>query len=242
MDKFVKRIQSRLTAKKILFEEKTVPLWKCRQFYEVFVADRYNPTDEEMNLVIEKLTEHCTTGGAEPETTSIEPIPTPETFDTPVEDLPCLQPPTEEEAGAIAETTDAIAPGEGQETASIVPQQPAEIQQPTTGGITQAEVTQAISQAAYQVGVQGDAEAIQALTSLATILSVNNKNTEDMVAALVSAYLNERQRIFSSAIGTLNTLRIAQTESFQAGLDPDFFQKREQSKLNFLNQVNAMFN
>lgn len=239
MDKFVKRIQSRLTAKKVLLEGKTVPLWKCRQFYEVFVTDRYNPTEEQLNLVVEKLTEHCAELDAK--TTIFKPIPTPETLDIPVEDLPCLQP--VKEAGAITNEEDfAIAPEEGQEGSSIVPQQPAEIQSPALGGISQTQMTQAITQAIQQVGQQGNAEAVQLLTSLADELSSDIQDTQEMVTALVTAYLGKRQFLLSSAVGTLNSLRSAQTESFQAGLDQDFFGGKQQTKREFLSKVGAMFN
>lgn len=244
MDKFVKRLQSRLTREGVQFQGKTVPMWKVRQFYEVFVADRYNPTEDELNLVAQKLTEHCTAGEAEPETetTSIEPIPTPETFDVPVEDVPCLQPPVEEEAAIANEESFVIAPEEGQEAnSSIVPQQPIEIQ-PVLGGISEAQVTQAISEAIAQVGQQGNAEAVQLLTSLADELSADIKDTQEMVTALVTAYLGKRQLLLSSAVGTLNSLRSAQTESFQAGLDQSFFGSKHQTKREFLSKVGAMFN
>lgn len=240
MDKYIKRIQSRLTSLKITFQGRTVPMWIVRQYYEVLVSDRYSPSEEDLTNVIEAIkakvqepvsaaieTEAIapvTTQAQEPEPEVI--IPTPQTFDIPVEDLPCLQPPEDQP-----------------QKSSLTVADNSPITQPVTpASITPAEVTQAINQAAQQVGVQGDAEAIQALTSLAQILSNNNRNTSDMVAALVSAYLSERQRIFSSAIGTLNTLRSAQTESFQSGLDEDFFQQREQNKRQFLNKINAMFN
>lgn len=240
MDKYIKRIQSRLTSLKITFQGKTVPLWMVRQYYEVLASDCYNPSEEDLANVIEAIkgkvqepiptieTEAIapvTTQAQEPEPPEVI-IPTPQTFDIPVEDLPCLQPPEDQP-----------------QKSSLTVADNSPITQPVTpASITPAEVTQAINQAAQQVGVQGDAEAIQALTSLAQILSNNNRNTSDMVAALVSAYLSERQRIFSSAIGTLNTLRSAQTESFQSGLDEDFFQQREQNKRQFLNKINAMFN
>lgn len=259
MDKFIKRIQSRLTREKVQWEGKTVPLWKVRQFYEVFVADRYNPSDEELSLVVEKLTGHCA-GEPEPETTSIEPISTPETFDIPVEDMPCLQPPVEESQ------PEAIAPEieEGQEdgslslqlqeeaqtgsipetsTSGIVPRESGQLQQPPAiGGITQAQVTQAIGEAIAQVGQQGNSEAVQMLTALANQLSEDIQDTQEMVVALVNAYLSKRQLLLSSAIGTLNNLRTAQTESFQSGLNQSFFGAKRQNKQEFLSKVGAMFN
>ena len=111
-----------------------------------------------------------------------------------------------------------------------------------TQAITQIEITQAISQAVRQIGESGNTEAVQLLTSLAAELSSDITDTQEMVAALVSAYLGKRQTILSSAIGTLNTLRLAQTESFQSGLNNDFFDQKSRSKRQFLTQIEAMFN
>ena len=111
-----------------------------------------------------------------------------------------------------------------------------------TQAITQTEITQAISQAVRQIGESGNTEAVQLLTSLAAELSSDITDTQEMVAALVSAYLGKRQTILSSAIGTLNTLRLAQTESFQSGLNNDFFDQKSRSKRQFLTQIEAMFN
>jgi uncharacterized tellurite resistance protein B-like protein len=115
--------------------------------------------------------------------------------------------------------------------------------QPTVGvSITQTEITAAIAQAVKQVGENGNTEAIQLLTSLAEELSSDISDTQEMVAALVSAYLDKRQSVLSSAIGTLNTLRNAQTSSFQSGLNNDFFAQKTRSKRQFLTQIETMFN
>jgi hypothetical protein len=115
--------------------------------------------------------------------------------------------------------------------------------QPTVGvSITQTEITAAIAQAVKQVGENGNTEAIQLLTSLAEELSSDISDTQEIVAALVSAYLDKRQSVLSSAIGTLNTLRNAQTSSFQSGLNNDFFAQKTRSKRQFLTQIETMFN
>lgn len=255
----VKRIQSRVKA--ATGADRSIPMDICRKAYLDIVSNPPSPTEEEIRQVTQALINGVIVE-VQPETSSIEPITSsPEPTVTPEESAAAFQlaqPKEESEAIALPETEEGqsegtLSPsvqGEAQDfsvpetsTTGIVPRESGQLQQPSVvGGITQSQVTQAINQAAHQVGVQGDAEAIQALTSLATILSVNNRNTQDMVAALVSAYLNERQRILSSAIGTLNTLRTAQTESFQAGLDSDFFQQRERNKQEFLSKVGAMFN
>lgn len=260
MDKFIKRVQSRLTSKKVQWEGKTVPLWKVRQFYEVFVADRYNPSENELNLVIEKLTGHCA-GGPEPETTSIELITSsPEPTVTSEESAAVFQlAQPEEEAEAIAPPKaeegqeDGFSPLQLQEEATtlskpetstngIVHQEQGHLQEPSIGGITQAEITQAISQAIAQVGQQGNSEAVEILTSLANELSADIADTQEMVTALVTAYLGKRQHLLSSALGALNNLRTAQTESFQSGLDQNFFEGKNRSKQEFLCKVGAMFN
>ena len=128
--------------------------------------------------------------------------------------------------------------GESNNTQSNLP-----THQPTAGAnITQTEITQAITQAVKQVGQNGNTEAIQLLTSLAEELSSDISDTQEMVAALVTAYLEKRQTILSSAIGTLNTLREAQTDSFQSGLNNDFFAQKSHNKRQFLTQIETMFN
>ncbi len=111
-----------------------------------------------------------------------------------------------------------------------------------TSAIAQKEITQAIAQAVKQVGENGNTEAIQLLTSLAEELSSDISDTQEMVAALVSAYLDKRQSVLSHAIGTLNNLRNAQTSSFKSGLNNDFFAQKSRSKRQFLTQIETMFN
>lgn len=248
MDKYIKRIQSRLTSLKITFQGRTVPMWMCRQYYEVLVSDRYSPSEEDLTNVIEAIrakvqepvsaaiTEAIAPTQAEEIVQAQEPeievtIPVPETFNIPVEDLPCLQPPvtkeSEPETGAIAPTA----------PLTIADTQPIA----TTGGITQTEVTQAISQAVAQVGASGNAEAIELLTSLANELSSEIQDVEQMVSALITGYLGKRQNILASAIGTIQSLRSAQTSSFQSGLDTDFFAKKNREKQQFLKSLQEMF-
>jgi hypothetical protein len=243
MDKYIKRIQSRLTSLKVTFQGRTIPMWMVRQYYEVLVSDRYNPTEEDLTNVIEaikaKVQEPAptieaeaiapvTSQAQEPETEIT--IPAPQTYDIPVEDLPCLQPSEEKpepETGAIAPT----APLTITDTTQSI----------TTGGITQAEVTQAISQAVAQVGADSSAETIELLTSLANELSKDISSVQEMASALITAYLGKRQTLLASAIGTINTLRSAQTSSFQAGLDQDFFDQKERDKRQFLKSLQEIF-
>lgn len=216
MDKFAKRLQSRLSAKGHRFTKE-----ECRQALIQVSLSPLEPSEEEMILAFDRLV------------ASIE-IPEETQAIAPIQNEEIIQAQDQEPAPEIEEP-------KSEESSLTVAENSSQMAQAPVNGISPAQVTQAISQAAHQVGVQGDAEAIQALTSLAQVLSTNNRNTQDMVAALVSGYLGERQRILSSAIGTLNSLRSAQTESFQSGLDEDFFRRREQSKSQFLNKINAMF-
>jgi hypothetical protein len=231
MDKFVKRIQTRANRQGV-----SVTKQQVRDIYVQVVLNPESPTEEEMSLVIEKLAaqlqspqqesinEQLATSNPEVSEDLQETISQPETFDIPVEDMPCLQPPEEQPPETALAKSEPSLPTQ------------------TTGGISEAEVTQAIAQAVQQVGENGNAEAFEMLTSLANELSSDISDTQEMVATLVAAYLSKRQAILSSAIGTLNTLRSAQTESFKSGLTNDFFGRKQKNKQGFISQVHATFN
>lgn len=251
MDKFAKRLQSRLSAKGYRFNKE-----QCRQALSATAANPELPTDAEMIAAFnwltqcdsEEVTEEIVT--VESETSAIEPSDFINNFTGLVE--------SSEETEAIAPTneqgqTEQLNPSLTQEAelatsspedTGIVPRQSTDSGEITQnhGGITQAQVTQAIAQAIAQIGQQGNAEAIQILTTLANELSSDIADTQEMVTALVTAYLGKRQHLLSSAIGTLTNLRTAQTEAFQAGLDQNFFGAKDQSKREFLSKVGAMFN
>jgi hypothetical protein len=231
MDKFVKRIQTRANRQGV-----SVTKQQVRDIYVQVVLNPESPTEEEMSLVIEKLAaqlqspqqesinEQLATSNPEVLEDLQETISQPETFDIPVEDMPCLQPPDSQPPETALAKSEPSLPTQ------------------TTGGISEAEVTQAIAQAVQQVGENGNAEAFEMLTSLANELSSDISDTQEMVATLVAAYLSKRQAILSSAIGTLNTLRSAQTESFKSGLTNDFFGRKQKNKQGFISQVHATFN
>jgi hypothetical protein len=146
-----------------------------------------------------------------------------------------LQAPAEENA------ENAIALSEQEpEAAPLVPAQPGSLAAGETGG-GQLDPTQPLSQAIYQLGVANNNEAKQMLSALFTELSADIADTEEMVAALVAGYLNKRQSVLSSAITTLHSARSAQSESFQAGLSEDFFDRKRQDKHQFLSSVREMF-
>lgn len=265
MDKFVKRIQTRLSRQGFSFNKQ-----KIREVYQSLVKDHWAPTEAEMNSVMEKLKFQLKTSKAsstltiaktevpenlgeqisQPETFEITPSTHPDIWETlePTSD----EQPTEETSHSTPLHQDLVTSKEPLSEVSLVkteskllnnslPQNFLPIQQPT-GEISQAEVTQAIAQAIQQVGYKGNAEAVELLTSLAHELTDDIKDTQEMVTALVAAYLGKRQVLLKSTIGTLNTLRSAQTESFQAGLDQDFFGQKQKNKEAFLSSLNAMFN
>lgn len=266
MDKFVKRLQTRLSRQGFSFNKQQI-----REAYQSLVKDHWAPTEAEMNSVINQLTFQLKTSFAsstqltvpEPLVSEdlIEQIEKPETFEiTPSSHpdvLETLQPPTHEQLTEetnlkafkhqeLVTESEPLSEVSLVETESKMPNfspqpNPLTIQQSTTG-ISQAEITQAIALAVQQVGSQGNAEAVEMLTSLANELTDDIKDTQEMVTALVTAYLGKRQVLLSSAIGTLNTLRSAQTESFQAGLDQDFFGQKQKNKKAFLIRLSAMFN
>ena len=290
MDKFVKRIQTRLSRQGFSFNKQQI-----REAYQSLVKDPLAPTEAEMNSVINQLKFQLKTSFAsstqltvpEPLVSEdlIEQIEKPEAFEITPSSHPDVwetlqlrtdEQPTEETNLKAFEHQELVIESEPLSEMSLVeteskmpnfspPTNPLTIQQSTTGinqaevqgfsqplnhfssqqstaGISQAEITQAIALAVQQVGSQGNAEAVEMLTSLANELTDDIKDTQEMVTALVTAYLGKRQVLLSSAIGTLNTLRSAQTESFQAGLDQDFFGQKQKNKKAFLSSLSAMFN
>lgn len=241
MDKYIKRIQSRLAYAGI-----NVSKPECRQAYQSILPETSweNPSNAHIDLVVQHIKAQSLenpgqdlavvepkTEAVANQTIEITPVSNPNIWEI-------LQPSTtepEQEKPETTANTDSIVPATNHLS---IQQQPAN----TLAGISQLEITAAIAQAIQQTGQQGNDEAIQILTSLANELSADIADTQEMVVTLVSTYLGKRQAILSSAIGTLNTLRSAQTESFQGGLNQDFFGQKQKNKHEFLNNVAAMFN
>ena len=240
MDKFAKRLQSRLSAKGYRFNKE-----QCRQALSATAANPELPTDAEMIAAFNWLTQ-CDSEEAAGEIVTVEPenieLTSEKTEAIASEEQGQIEPQTNLNLSLM--TQEAELTTSSPEDTGIVPRQSTDSGEITQnhGGITQAQITQAISQAVAQVGQQNNAEAVQMLTTLANQLSEDIADTQEMVVALVNTYLGKRQFLLSSAIGTLNTLRTAQTESFQAGLDQNFFGAKDQSKRDFLAKVGAMFN
>lgn len=212
MDKFVKRLQSRLTAKGHRFTKD-----ECRTALSSVSATPAEPTEEEMSLAFNRLA-----NTVEVETQAIAPAQTTEISQA------------QEPAAEIEEP-------KSEESSLTVPENSSQMTQAPVGGIS-TNTTQAISQAVAQVGASGNDEAIELLTALANELSEEINSVEEMTSALITAYLGKRQNVLASAIGTINNLRSAQTSSFQAGLTSDFFDRKNQNKRQFLSQIQNIFN
>jgi hypothetical protein len=122
MQKFVKRVQSRLT-----YNGFQTNMGQCREAYQSVIpkSDWESPSDEQLCQVVQYVISQ-TQNDIQPEATALtitepeisedllEPIPQPEIFEIPVEDMPCLQPPTQEpesQPSALStQTENAIAP------------------------------------------------------------------------------------------------------------------------------------
>lgn len=210
MDKFAKRLQSRLSAKGHRFSKED-----CRQALACASATPAEPTEEEMKLAFERLVL-----SAQEEIAAIVPAQAEEIQIQ--EPAPEIQKPKSEQSSlTVADDASQIA------------------QTPVTN---LSNTTQAIAQAVAQVGASGNEEAIELLTALANELSEEISSVEEMTTALITAYLGKRQNVLASAIGTINSLRSAQTSAFQGGLDSDFFDRKERNKRQFLNQIQSAFN
>lgn len=105
-------------------------------------------------------------------------------------------------------------------------------------GITQAQIEEAVELAIAQTGESGSREAKEIMTELARHLSSDINTLEQAVATLVAGYLNKRSNVLKNAMGALNTLRNAQTNSFCGGLTPDFLAKQEAAKKQLMEIAN----
>jgi hypothetical protein len=262
VDKYIKQIQTRMN-RQLKSREQSVTKQQVRDVYSVVVKDSDKPTDVEMSVVTEKLAQQISLQDSQQETldngqltvSADTKIEKPEIIEITPEENPdiweTLEPKVEqpsEETSAI--TTPIISQelinrestlAKSQRESTLAKSQ-SDLPTQQTEGISQVKMTQAIAQAVQQVGASNNAEAVQLLTSLANELSADISDVQEMAATLVAAYLNKRQSVLSTAISTLNTLRSAQTESFQAGLDQDFFGQKQKNKKAFLSSLSAMFN
>lgn len=217
MDKFAKRLQSRLSAKGYRFTKED-----CRQALACSSSTPLEPTEEEMILAFNRLVASVEISE---ETQAIAPIQT-EAIIQDQEPAPEIeQPKSEESSLTVADNP------------SPITQAPV-----AEAGITQMEVAQAVNQAIAQLGATGNQDAVNILSSLAQELMAEISDIEQMTATLIKAYLTKRQNVLSSAIGTIESLRSAQSSSFQAGRTEDFFDQKNRNKRQFIDQIQATFN
>jgi hypothetical protein len=255
MDKYVKRVQSRLAYVGI-----KAGMPECREAYQSVLSEEVweNPSSEQIDLVVQRVkkdrrpqslpveqNQSLAVVESEVSENLAEAIPQPEVFEITPQGNPdiwaMLQPPSEAEEVSIASAAalQITALDQTPEQAPLFKTEDG-IVGPST--INQAEFTQAISTAIRQLGIDNSSEATQLLSAMAIELSSDITDTQQMVTALVTAYLNKRQSVLSSAIGALNTVRSAQTESFQSGLTDDFFDQKRKNKEAFLSEMRATFN
>ena len=213
MDKFAKRLQSRLSAKGYRFNKE-----ECRQAIACSSANPELPTEEEMILAFNRLA-----SSVQEEAPAIIPVQAKEIIQA-QEPAPEIEEPKAEESSlTVAENSSPMA-------------------QAPVAGISQIEVGQAVNQAIAQLGATGNQEAVNILSSLAQELMSEISDIEEMTSTLITAYLNKRQNVLASAIGTIESLRSAQSSSFQSGRDENFFGQKDQKKRQFLDQIQAAFN
>jgi len=164
--------------------------------------------------------------------TDLWETPTDEPQDLPTQPLHSSQAQSEEASSEVGEL--AIT----QNDSNLPTHQPEEA---VVTGITQAEIEQAVELAIAQTGVAQSEEAREIMTELALQLSSDINTLEQAVAALVAGYLNKRSNVLKNAMGALNTLRNAQTNSFCGGLTPDFLAKQEAAK-KYILEIANIFN
>jgi hypothetical protein len=257
MDKYVKQIQTRMN-RRLKIRGQSVTKQQVRDVYAQVVENPDKPTDLEMSRVIELLArelsslrdasrtqeetlEEATQDGqlTVSQNTEIEesqnlevtaddntdPWVTEELEDLPTQQSSEAQ---SEESGELAITQN------GTNLPTHTPEE-----EETIGGITKAEIEEAVELAILQTGESGSEEAKQIMTELALQLSSDINTLEQAVAALVAGYLNKRSNVLRNAIGALNTLRNAQTNSFCGGLTPDFLAKQEAAKKQLMEIANT---
>ena len=214
MDKFAKRLQSRLSAKGHRFTKE-----ECRTALAASSANPELPTEAEMILAFDRLA------------TTVE-----------VETQAAIIPAQSEEISQAQEPAAEIEKPKSEESSLTVPENQGQIAQAPGVGISQIEVGQAVNQAIAQLGATGNQEAVTIISSLAQELMSEISDIEEMTSTLITAYLNKRQNVLASAIGTIESLRSAQSSSFQSGRDESFFGQKDRKKRQFLNEIQAAFN
>jgi hypothetical protein len=264
MDRYIKQIQTRMN-RRLNSRGQSITKQQVRDVYSQVVKNTDKPTDLEMSRVVELLAKQLSSlrdASRTPEEviengqlTASQNIENqePATIEITRENHPDLweklQPPSEEELQNLTQAPypppSGISQSQSEEAVELaitknssnLPTHQPEITETTS--ITQAQIEQAIEQAIAQTGETGNTEAKEIMTQLALHLTSDINTLEQAVTALVTGYLNKRSNILKNAMGTLNTLRNAQTNSFCSGLTPDFLTKQETAKKQLMGIANT---
>lgn len=220
MDKFVKRIQSRLKYNDIIASKA-----ECREAFERGIPqeDWDNPSDDQIAEVVDWFIrgQEIQDDLDDDEATDLV-IPQPETFQIAQENPDIWQ---------------ILQPSEQEPAAMTVAEPALPTEQPIVG-LSPTEIEKAVSKAIAQTGETGNEEAMQIMTSLVSQLTGEINTLDEAVTALVAGYLNKRSNILTSAMGTLNSIRSNQTSSFCSGLNTDFFAAQETSREQLMKIAN----
>jgi hypothetical protein len=234
MDKYIKQIQTRMN-RLLSNRGQSVTKQQVRDVYSQIVKTPDKPTAIEMSRVVEILAKQLSEATIEQENventtlSNLEPLivqnQEPATLEITSENNPdlweTLQPPTNEQAQELAL----------KKTESSLPT--------SANTISQTEIEQAIELAIAQTGEESSTEAKEIMSQLALHLKSDLNTLEQAVAALVTGYLNKRSNLLKNAIGALNSIRNAQTNSFCSGLTPDFLAKQETAKKQLMEIANT---
>jgi beta-mannanase len=256
MDRYIKLIQTRMN-RRLKSRDQSVTKQQVRDVYSQVVKNPDKPTDLEMSRVTEllagqfsslrdasrtqeetleavaqdgQLTVSQNTENQESRTLEVTAEDDTDLWET-------LQPATEEPSESSQAQSEEV--GEltiAQSSSNLATHEPEEAGGAI--GITQAQIEEAVELAIAQTGESGSAEAKEIMTQLALHLSSDINTLEQAVAALVSGYLNKRSNVLKNAMGALNTLRNAQTNSFCSGFTPDFLAKQKAEKKQLMEIAN----
>ncbi len=104
------------------------------------------------------------------------------------------------------------------------------------------ETEKVIARSLEELGNNFRQEDMSEIRQLAHQLSIDVKDTESLVNSLITAYLQKRNSVLSSALTQLERGRKAQNEEMYGGLDSDFFCQRETEWQRFESELLGLFN
>ena len=226
MDRFVKRVQSRLTYNGISLAKP-----ECRKAYQTVVPESAweSPSDEQLAQVVEYVKnyvkndiqpEPAALAITEPEVSGdlLEPIPQPEIVKIPVEDMPALQPPTQHSA---------LSTQHSQESAIASPIPQSEV----TGIVNQVFATQppALKEQLTDYAMQhafGDIRQVQEFL----------EQLRSMEFELMVQTLQDHVKRRGSMLALLDEIITGQKQQDQKG-KTDFFNRSQQSLTSFREEM-----